>query len=165
MDRDTNRRNNSYFFLDVEASTSYLSIMRTKSEQLSPLTRLLIQWLALWQAANACGRTMNMVAKFNPMRAAREAEQLELWSRFALFALLDQIAALGPPQTQEDAATSSRLYAIAGALAALNLLAAKVRRECAGRALVWTAYREISDVALDMNDIATRPQPAIQDSS
>ena len=107
--------------------------MSTNSEQLSPAKALLVQWRALWAMAYVFAKTMTLAQYRDPRRAGEKAEMLEVWSRFALFTLIAQIAAL-QTKGKEDAQDIERLRAIVGALAMLCALAAKVNRECFERA-------------------------------
>ena len=113
----------------------YLSSMRTNSEQWSPAFALMVRWSRLWGAALAAARAIVLVKRNDPRRAAREAEQLEIWARLALFNLLGEIAALeaGGSLTKDDRHALSECRAIVGALAGLCLLCANVRRGCARR--------------------------------
>ena len=110
--------------------------MQTQGTHLSPATTLFLQWLALWRTAMGFARRVALAKKFDPVRAAREAEQLEVWARFCLFTLIGQIASLeanGAALSKEDRKLLSHCRAIAGALAMLCLLAAKMKRDSAGR--------------------------------
>lgn len=81
-------------------------------------------------------KTMTLAEYRDPHRAAEKAEMLEVWARFALFTLIAQIAAIetgGANQTRDDQLCFAHLRDMVGALAMLCALAAKVKRECAGR--------------------------------
>ena len=111
--------------------------MRTYHEHISPAKALLIQWRVLWAMAYMFAKTMTLAQYRDPRRAGEKAEMLQVWSRLALFTLIGEIAALetrGVPCSKEDDFSLSHLRAIIGALAMLCALAAKVKRECAGRA-------------------------------
>ena len=114
--------------------------MRTKNEHISPAKALLVQWRALWVMAYVFAKTMTLAQYRDPRRAGEKAEMLEVWSRFALFTLIGQIAALeahGAPQTSGDVRAHEHLRAMVGALAALCLLATKVKQDCIGRIMLF----------------------------
>ena len=120
--------------------------MRTKSEYISPAQTLFLQWYALWETAFAFARTVSLAQYRDARRAAEKAEMLEVWSRFALFSLLSQIAALetnGTPHAKDDTRYLAHLRAIVGALAMLCLLAAKMKRESAGRINVFASSESV----------------------
>ena len=106
--------------------------MERRTTSLSPAKALLIQWRALWAVAYAIGKTMTLAQYRDPRRASDIAEMLEVWTRFAIFTLIGQIAVLDA-NCEEDAKDISHLRGIVGALAMLCALAGKVRWECAGR--------------------------------
>ena len=84
--------------------------MRTNSEHIiSRKSAAPIQWRALWAMAYVFAKTMTLAQYRDPRRAAEKAEMLEVWSRFALFTLIGQIAALeasGAPRFKEDDITA-----------------------------------------------------------
>ena len=125
------------FLLDLFSRHTYLPTMRTNNEHLSPAKALVMQWRALWTMAYVFAKTMTLAQYRDPRRAAEKAEMLELWSRFAVFTLIGQIAALessGVSRSKDDDLALSHLRGLVGALAMLCALAAKVKRECLGRA-------------------------------
>ena len=76
---------------------------------------------------------MTLAQYRDPRAAAEKAEVLEVWSRFALFTLIGQIAAIESSDaqiTREDKTSLAHCRAIVGALAMLCALSAKVKRQC-----------------------------------
>ena len=124
--------------------------MRTNSELLSPANRLLRHGRALWVLAYVFAKTMTL-AQYRDRRAAHEkAEMLEMWSRFALFTFIGQIAAIetsGARLSKDDKICLAHCRAIVGALAMLCALAAKVRRESSGlaRIIPFALLRDLKD--------------------
>jgi len=111
--------------------------MRTNNEQLSSVAALFLRWWALWHIAMTLARGVAMTKKFDPARAAKEAAQLEVWTRCAIFALLGEIAALEAgeaPLSKQDKVHLFHARGTVGALAMLCALAAKMRRESLGAA-------------------------------
>ena len=135
--------------------------MRTNSEHISPAQTLFLQWYALWETAFAFARTVSLAQYRDARRAGEKAEMLEVWARFALFSLLSQIAALktnGSPNTKDDARYLAHLRAIVGALAMLCLLAAKVKRESAGRINVFASSDSVKRCRR-IRALGANPQP------
>ena len=154
--------------LDLIPPLHYLSGMRTKAEQFSSTTVLLLRWWALWRIAEAFARGILRAKKFDPARAAEEAAQLEVWSRCALFTLLGEIAAIETSDTglsKQDSKDLAHAKGIVGALAMLCALAAKVKRGCAVR--MNKCFLVSSPAGLPAAPIRaqTRPAPAYLDSS
>ena len=110
--------------------------MRTNCELLSPAKTLLLHWRALWAMSYAFAKTMTLVERSDPRRAAEKAEMLVVWSSFALVTLLGQIATLeasNHTRAQEADTALAQCRAIVGALAMLCALSVKVKRACLER--------------------------------
>ena len=142
--------------------------MRTKHELLSPAKCLMMQWQALWAMAFAFGKAMTLAQKFDPRAAAENAEMLEVWSRFAVFTLIGQVAAIeanGAAETKEDTRALAHCRAIIGALAALCLLAAKVKRRCLQQLGIFAALGTVGRSAIPCADTNALAEPDYRDSS
>lgn len=134
--------------------------MRTKSEHISPAHLLALQWFALWHAVSEFAYGVSLTKKFDPPRAAREAAKLEVWTRFALFSLIAEIAAIetgDTPLSLQDRTHLSHARGIVGALAMLCALAAKMKRGSLAR-MNGFVHGAVNQSPARHNRVAALPQ-------
>jgi len=122
--------------------------MTQAREYISPVMALIIQWRALALMAVAMGRKMSLETKRDPRAAVQTAERLEVWLRFALFTLVGELAALHADGEDHwhHSEEVQYLRQITGALAALALLTAKIKRGAVKR-LGGVTFEDLSIVA------------------
>ena len=104
-----------------------------RSNDLSPVKLLIVQWRALAKIVVALAREIALLEKFDPQRGALKAEMLEVWLRFALFNLVAQVAALHAEAEDPDDPNIHYLHKIAVCLSMLLVIVGHLKRKCLAR--------------------------------